>query len=101
MKYVLLALMIMFGTTASADILTFSSEEEANSFWQKDAESLLNKSPVSAEEYHRSCIEHLGPVETQHAYYGSGVELSDKDVYIDGKKYHCIEYELNTQCHID
>ncbi len=101
MKYILLALAILFSATVSAEILTFSSEKEANAFWQKEMISLLDKPPVSAEEYHRSCIEHLGPVEKQHAYYGSGYKVAEHDVYIDGQKHHCIEYQSEIQCHID
>ena len=101
MKCVLLAILMVFSLNVFADgVMT---EAEALAEMQTEMDELYKNPPApqTAEEYHRSCIEHLGPVEEQHTYYGSGVELSDKDVYIDGKKYHCIEYELNTQCHID
>ncbi len=103
MKYILLALMLMFGATASAETYTFDTIEEANAHAQKYFDELIKNppKPQTAAEYNRSCIEHLGPVEKQHFYYGSGSRVSDRDVYIDGKKYHCTEYEYETQCHID
>lgn len=101
MKYVLLALAILFSATVSAKIYTCDTVEECNRIEQQDRKRAEEISKLPFKEQRRLEIESLGPVEEQHAYYGSGVELSDKDIYIDGKKYHCIEYEMNTQCHID
>ncbi len=105
MKFILLALMLMFGATASAEIHTyyFSSEKEANENLQKVTDAINNKEheEISVAEWHRESIKSLGPVEQQRFYRGSGSRVSDKDVYIDGKKHHCTEYEYETQCHID
>lgn len=101
MKYVLLAILTVFSLNAFADGIMTEAEAmaESQAYWDNFYKN--PPAPETAKEYHRKCIEFLGPVEEQHVYYGSGVELSDKDIYIDGKKYHCIEYEMNTQCHID
>ncbi len=103
MKYILLALMLIFTASVSAETYFTTNEKEANARLQKFADELVKNPPKynSAAEYNRACIEWLGPVEKQHAYYGDGIDLSDREVYIDGKKYHCVEYESNTQCHID
>lgn len=103
MKYVLLVLAILFSATTSARIFEYqcNTVQECNQRSQevkKEAEE-INKLP--AKEKQRLAIESLGPVEEQHAYYGSGYKIADHDVYINGKKHHCIEYQSETQCHID
>lgn len=101
MKYVLLAILMIFSFNTSADgVMT---ESEALNEMQAEMDNLYKNPPApeTAEEYHKANIEMLSKATKKGPYTGSGVELSDKDVYIDGKKYHCIEYELNTQCHID
>ena len=103
MKYILLVLALFFSVAASARIFEYqcNSVQECNQRSQEIQKEAEETSKLPFKERRELAIKSLGPVEEQHAYYGSGVELSDKDVYIDGKKYHCIEYEMNTQCHID
>ncbi len=103
MKYLFLALLLALSVFNVADARLYTEEEavaEMNAYW---AEKRRNPENLSAEEWQKRDIEAVqkDSRENKNYYNGSGSYVSDRDVYIDGKLYHCVQYQFNTQCHID
>lgn len=82
MKYVLLALAILFSATASAEVYENLSIEDFNKLAQQLAQNSERLKKLPGDEYMKEQAKSLGSVEDQHAYYGSGYKIADHDVYI-------------------
>ncbi len=104
MKYLILAFVLALSVFNIADARLYTEEEAAAECQAEMDEFYRNPPPeLSAEEWWRRENE-LNQQATDAAknyYNGSGSYVSDRDVYIDGKLYHCVQYQFNTQCHID
>ena len=100
MKYFILAVLAVFlAYPASAELMT---EAEAAAKGQAMMDEMYrNPENLSAEEWRKRDIEAVQRAsrENKNYYNGSGSYVSDRDVYIDGKLYHCVKYQFNTQCH--
>ncbi len=103
MKYLFIALVaLLLASPVYAELLT---EKEALAQMQAEMDEFYRNPPpkLSAEERRKRDIEAVQKAsrENKSYYNGSGSYVSDRDVYIDGKFYHCVQYQFNTQCHID
>ena len=103
MKYLILAFVMAISVFNIADARLYTEEEaaaECQAYWDNKHRNPEN---LSAEECRRRELQHS--IETnkvpKNFYNGSGSYVSARDVYIDGKLYHCVQYQFNTQCHID
>lgn len=103
MKYLMIAILsVLLASPVYAELLT---EKEALAQMQAEMDEFYRNPPpeLSAEEWQKQDIEDVQKAsrENKNYYNGSGSYVSDRDVYIDGKLYHCVQYQFNTQCHID
>ncbi len=103
MKYLILAFVLALSVFNIADARLYTEEEavaEMNAYW---AERHRHPENLSAEEWQKRDLQHSIEENSvpKNFYNGSGSYVSDRDVYIDGKLYHCVQYQFNTQCHID
>ena len=100
MKYLMIAILaVLLASPVYAELLT---EKEALAKMQAMMdETYRNPENLSAEEWRKRDIEAVQKAsrENKNYYNGSGSYVSDRDVYIDGKLYHCVKYQFNTQCH--
>lgn len=100
MKYLMIAILaVLLASPVYAELLT---EQEAlakmEARWKNNYRNPENLTP---EEWRKRDIEAVQKAsrENKNYYNGSGSYVSDRDVYIDGKLYHCVKYQFNTQCH--
>lgn len=102
MKHLMIAILaVLLASPVYAELLT---EKEAAAKGQAMMDEMYrNPENLSAEEWRKRDIEAVQKAsrENKNYYNGSGSYVSDRDVYIDGKLYHCVQYQFNTQCHID
>ena len=103
MKYFILVFTLALSIFNIADARLYTEEEaaaESQAYWDN---FYRNPENLSAEEWRKRDIEAVqkDSRENKNYYNGSGSYVSDRDVYIDGKLYHCVQYQFNTQCHID
>lgn len=102
MKYLFIAILsVLLASPVYAELLT---EKEAAAKAQAMMDDLYRNPPKETpEEARKGEIEFVQKAsrENKNFYRGSGSYVSDRDVYIDGKLYHCVQYQFNTQCHID
>ena len=104
MKYLILAFVLALSVFNIADARLYTEEEAAAECQAEMDEFYRNPPPkLSAEEWRKRDIEDVQKAsrENKNYYNGSGSYVSDRDVYIDDKLYHCVQYQFNTQCHID
>lgn len=103
MKHLILALVLILSVFNIADARLYTEAEAAAECQAEMDEMYRHPENLSAEECRRRELQHS--IETnkvpKNFYNGSGSYVSDRDVYIDGKLYHCVQYQFNTQCHID
>lgn len=101
MKYLILVFVLALTAFNIADARLYTEAEAAaedQAYWDNKHRNPEN---LSAEEWWKRENE-LNQQATDAAknyYNGSGSYVSDRDVYIDGKLYHCVKYQFNTQCH--
>ncbi len=103
MKYLMIAILaVLLASPVYAELLT---EKEALAQMQSEMDEFYRNPPLklSAEERRKRDLQHSIEENSvpKNFYNGSGSYVSDRDVYIDGKLYHCVQYQFNTQCHID
>ena len=103
MKYLILAFVLALSVFNIADARLYTEEEaaaECQAYWDNKHRHPENLTP---EEWRKRDIEAVQKASrgNKNYYNGSGSYVSDRDVYIDGKLYHCVQYQFNTQCHID
>lgn len=100
MKYFIFAVLAVFlAYPAGAELMT---EAEAAAKGQAMMDELYRNPPKkeTPEEWAKSDIEQVQKASREgKTYHGSGYRIADRDVYIDDKLYHCVEYQFNTQCH--
>ncbi|MDD6317485.1 MAG: hypothetical protein PUA61_01400 [Succinatimonas hippei] len=96
MKYFILAVLAVFlAYPARAELMT---EAEAAVKGQAMMDDFY-RNPHTEADRERARQEMIERSQIPHVYTGSGDVLDDRDMYIDGKLYHCIVYKSNTQCH--
>ncbi len=101
MKYLMTAILaVLLASPVHAELLT---EQEAlakmEAQWKNNYRNPENLTP---EEWRRRDIEAVQKASREGKMYrGSGSYVSDRDTYIDGRLYHCVQYEFSTQCHKD
>lgn len=102
MKYLFIAILaVLLASPVYAELLTEKeAAAKAQAYWDNKHRNPENLTP---EEWRKRDIEAVQKAsrENKNYYNGSGSYVSDRDVYIDGKLYHCVQYQFNTQCHID
>ena len=98
MKYFFIAILsVLLISPVYAELLT---EKEALAKMQAEMDEFYSNPPTEADR-ERARREMIERSQIPHVYTGSGDILDDRDVYIGGKLYHCVQYQFNTQCHID
>lgn len=98
MKYFIFAVLaVMLSGFNCADARLYTEAEaaaESQAYW----DNFYRNPPTKADmdRIHKEAVERS---QIPSNYSGSGDVLDDRDMYIDGKLYHCIVYKSNTQCH--
>lgn len=99
MKYLILGFVLALSVFNIADARLYTEAEaaaECQAYWDNK-----HRNPPTEADRERARQEMIERSQIPHVYTGSGDVIDDRDVYIDGKLYHCVVYKSNTQCHID